>query len=42
MRNAIYHYNLDFNYVDAVVSLARAFRANPVWLDRIYYWNTFG
>lgn len=42
MRNAIYHYNLDFNYVDAVESLARAFRANPVWLDRIYYWNTFG
>lgn len=42
MRNAIYHYNLDFNYVDAVESLARAFRADPVWLDRIYYWNTFG
>jgi len=42
MRNAIYHYNLDFNYVDAVESLARAFRADPVWLDRVYYWNTFG
>ncbi|HEY1456352.1 MAG TPA: transglycosylase SLT domain-containing protein [Candidatus Dormibacteraeota bacterium] len=42
MRNAIYHYNLDFNYVDAVESLARAFRSDPGWLDRIYYWNTFG
>jgi soluble lytic murein transglycosylase-like protein len=42
MRNAIYHYNLDFNYVDAVEELARAFRADPAWLDRIYYWNTFG
>lgn len=42
MRNAIYHYNLDFDYVDSVESFARAFRADPGWLDRIYYWNTFG
>ncbi|HKV87457.1 MAG TPA: lytic transglycosylase domain-containing protein [Candidatus Dormibacteraeota bacterium] len=42
MRNAIYHYNLDYNYVDAVESLAHAFRGNPGWLDRVYYWNTFG
>lgn len=42
MRNAIYHYNLDFNYVDSVESFARAFRADPGWLDRIYYWNTTG
>ena len=42
MRNAIYHYNLDFNYVDSVESFARAFRTNPGWLDRMYYWNTYG
>jgi membrane-bound lytic murein transglycosylase B len=42
MRNAIYHYNLDFDYVDSVESFARAFRGDPGWLDRMYYWNTFG
>ncbi|HUY74960.1 MAG TPA: lytic transglycosylase domain-containing protein [Candidatus Dormibacteraeota bacterium] len=42
MRNAIYHYNLDFNYVDSVESFARAFRSDPAWLDRMYYWNTYG
>lgn len=42
MRNAIFHYNLDFDYVDAVETLAHAFRTNPAWLDRVYYWNTFG
>ncbi len=42
MRNAIWHYNLDYNYVDSVESFARAYRSNPGWLDRMYYWNTFG
>jgi len=42
MRNAIYHYNLDFNYVDSVESFARAYRSDPGWLDRMYYWNTYG
>jgi len=42
MRTAIWHYNLDYNYVDAVESFARAYRADPAWLDRMYYWNTFG
>ncbi len=42
MRNAIYHYNLDFNYVDSVESFARAYRSDPEWLDRMYYWNTYG
>jgi soluble lytic murein transglycosylase-like protein len=42
MRNAIFHYNLDYDYVDAVESFARAFRADPGWLDRMYYWNTYG
>jgi soluble lytic murein transglycosylase-like protein len=42
MRNAIYHYNLDYDYVDSVESFARAYRENPGWLDRMYYWNTFG
>ena len=42
MHLAIWHYNLDYDYVDAVESFARAFRADPGWLDRMYYWNTIG
>jgi membrane-bound lytic murein transglycosylase B len=42
MRNAIYHYNLDYDYVDSVESFARAYRSDPGWLDRMYYWNTYG
>jgi len=42
MRQAIWHYNLDYDYVDAVEFFARAIRADPAWLDRLYYWNTSG
>jgi soluble lytic murein transglycosylase-like protein len=42
MRTAIWHYNLDYNYVDAVELFARAYRADPAWLERMYYWDTFG
>lgn len=42
MRLAIWHYNLDYDYVDSVESFARAYRADPGWLDRMYYWNTYG
>jgi hypothetical protein len=42
MRDAIYHYNLSYDYVDSVESFARAFRADPGWLDHMYYWNTYG
>lgn len=42
MRLAIWHYNLSYDYVDSVESFARAYRADPGWLDRMYYWNTFG
>ncbi len=42
MRLAIWHYNLDYDYVDAVEFFARAIRADPAWLDRLYYWNTSG
>ena len=42
MRTAIWHYNLDYDYVDAVVLFARAYRADPMWVDRMYYWNTTG
>ena len=42
MRQAIFHYNLDYDYVDAVEYFASAFRADPGWLDRMYYWNTTG
>ena len=33
---------LDFDYVDSVESFARAYRTDPGWLDRMYYWNTTG
>jgi membrane-bound lytic murein transglycosylase B len=42
MSTAIWHYNLDYNYVDSVESFARAYRSDPAWLDRMYYWNTTG
>ena len=42
MRLAIWHYNLDYDYVDSVEAFARAYRSDPGWLDRMYYWNTFG
>jgi soluble lytic murein transglycosylase-like protein len=42
MTNAIWHYNNSYDYVDSVVFFARAFRADPHWLDRMYYWNTTG
>jgi soluble lytic murein transglycosylase-like protein len=42
MRQAIFHYNLDYDYVDAIEFFARAIRADPAWLDRLYYWNTSG
>ena len=42
MRNAIFQYNHDFDYVDSVESFARAYRTDPGWLDRMYYWNSFG
>jgi len=42
MRNAIFQYNHDYDYVDSVESFARAYRTDPGWLDRMYYWNTFG
>jgi Transglycosylase SLT domain len=42
MRNAIWHYNNSFDYVDSVESFARAYRTDPGWLDRMYYWDTAG
>jgi hypothetical protein len=40
--SAIFAYNHDYDYVAAVKYYADAIRQNPVWLDRLYYWNTFG
>jgi Transglycosylase SLT domain len=42
MRNALWHYNNSFDYVDAVELFARAYRSYSGWLDRMYYWDTFG
>jgi hypothetical protein len=42
MRNALWHYDNSFDYVDSVQSFAAAYKADPGWLDRMYYWNTTG
>jgi membrane-bound lytic murein transglycosylase B len=42
MRQAIFHYNNDYDYVDAVEFFARAYRADPHWIEHMYYWNTTG
>jgi hypothetical protein len=41
-QQAIWHYNNDYDYVDSVEFFARAIRADPTFLDRLYYWNTTG
>ena len=42
MDNALYAYNHDWDYVRAVNYYADAIRADPSWLERLYYWNTTG
>jgi soluble lytic murein transglycosylase-like protein len=42
MDSAIYAYNHDYDYVAAVNYYADVIRHDPGWLDRLYYWNTFG
>jgi membrane-bound lytic murein transglycosylase B len=40
MRRALWHYNHDYDYVEAVTRYATAIRRDPDWLTRYYYWNT--
>jgi membrane-bound lytic murein transglycosylase B len=42
MDGAIYAYNHDSDYVSAVNYYAALIRRDSGWLDRLYYWNTFG
>lgn len=42
MRRALFRYNNDFDYVDAVAAFAAAVRADPLWLERLFYWSTQG
>jgi membrane-bound lytic murein transglycosylase B len=42
MDRAIYRYNNDADYVEAVKGLASALRSDPAFLDRLYYWSTAG
>jgi membrane-bound lytic murein transglycosylase B len=42
MDSAIFAYNHDSDYVAAVNYYADVIRHDPSWLDRLYYWNTFG
>ncbi len=39
---AIRRYNDDGNYVAAVRDLAAAMAVDGLWLQRLYYWNTYG
>lgn len=39
---AIRRYNDDGNYVAAVRDLAAAIGVDGLWLQRLYYWNTYG
>ena len=42
MDRAIFRYNNDADYVASVQGFAAAFRSDPSWVDRIYYWSTSG
>lgn len=42
MNKAIYRYNNDADYVASIQSFAAAFRADPMWVDRMYFWSTSG
>jgi soluble lytic murein transglycosylase-like protein len=42
MRRALFRYNNDFDYVDAVAAFAAAVRADALWLERLFYWSTQG
>jgi len=42
MGDAIFAYNHDWDYVEAVVRFANVMARDPGWVDRIYYWSTLG
>ncbi len=42
MDGALFAYNHDLDYVAAVDYYADLVRHDAGWLDRLYYWNTFG
>jgi hypothetical protein len=42
MVRALFNYNHDYDYVDAVMSYASAMRRDPAWFITFYYWNTYG
>ncbi len=42
MDRAIYRYNNDADYVASIQGFAAAFRSDPGWLARVYYWSTWG
>lgn len=39
---AIFRYNNDREYVEAIKHFAAAMRSDQTWLDRLYYWSTYG
>ncbi len=42
MDRAIFRYNNDSDYVASIEAFAAAFRSDPTWLSRMYYWSTAG
>jgi membrane-bound lytic murein transglycosylase B len=41
-ERAVLSYNHDADYLQAIQGLAGAMRADPLWLERLYYWSTYG
>lgn len=42
MDRAILAYNHDNDYLAAISGYAEALRSDPGWLEKLYYWNTYG
>lgn len=42
INRAVFAYNHDWDYVQAVADYASVIRRDPTWLDRLYYWSTAG
>jgi membrane-bound lytic murein transglycosylase B len=41
-QRAVLAYNHDSDYVAAVEQFAAALRSGSLWLQRLYYWSTYG
>ncbi|PZR65732.1 MAG: hypothetical protein DLM66_15010 [Candidatus Dormiibacter spiritus] len=42
MDRSVLAYNHDNDYLAAISGYAEALRSDPAWLEKLYYWNTYG